>query len=392
MKAFSVMLQKHMKSNTIIKEDLDNDFFEDLHMPPVLNKENNKQIRKCNYWRQIYASEKTTLQANFVNIYIYQFIENCLEKCCSINDFNEISYFKLHEYEKITSNMFLQQPTEKHQLVDIFCKAQRTYWAFARFVRRIKFKKATLQIAHDLYLNPIPNNVPSMIILDGKSKYLFKLSDLINIVNSALSHSVYFFGEPMYPKNPYTNIEFSSATLFEIYHRVKRSDFKMPVLLHYFFLSEFDIDDFFYNYEATIRDIHIEDHVKKAPSETLYPDVKLMIRLFDRKRKMRIDKEFPKDKFVDIMRPYLRLYYMSEYTLSDTSKKLESYTKLLNKMNSFVEYNPQFGRTIMRRIPGTQNFVREFNDKHINFYEESNNMQVIFDDPDTSSDDDEDDE
>jgi len=61
------------------------------------------------------------------------------------------------------------------------------------------------------------------------------------------------------------------------------------------------------------------------------------------------------------------LYLIHEYSISDTSKRSESYTTLREKMNRFIEYNPHFGRKIMKRREGASGYHVEFNDKHVEF-------------------------
>jgi hypothetical protein len=141
----------------------------------------------------------------------------------------------------------------------------------------------------------------------------------------------------------------------------------MPVLLNAFFQESFDIKRFAYNHEAIIRDVYLEDYVKKTPANELYLETLFMIKLFNRPKRLRIHNDFPKDRLVNIMRPYLRLYLIHEYSISDTSKRSDSYETLQEKMNRFIEYNPQFGRKIMKRSDGASGYHVEFNDKHVDF-------------------------
>jgi hypothetical protein len=84
---------------------------------------------------------------------------------------------------------------------------------------------------------------------------------------------------------------------------------------------------------------------------------------------MNVDDDFPQKKLVDIMRPYLHLYYLSKYYVTGTEKKNDSMEKLMNKFDLFVRFNPQFGRKIIKieRIPKKKVTI-EYNDKHMNFY------------------------
>jgi hypothetical protein len=87
----------------------------------------------------------------------------------------------------------------------------------------------------------------------------------------------------------------------------------------------------------------------------------------------RIDRDFPKDRLLEIMRPYIQLYYQAKYSMLH-SKKIEYTNKLKAKLREFMEFNPQFGRkkVIMKPVKLSLKKISDkivFDDKHIPFYE-----------------------
>jgi hypothetical protein len=122
-----------------------------------------------------------------------------------------------------------------------------------------------------------------------------------------------------------------------------------------------------YEHECIINDYHIKDYAFKSSNTDLYEDVELLLKLYDRPKKLEIDKDFPKNRLVDIMRPYLYLHYVYEYSISDTEKRETALKTLKQKFDDFIEFNPQFGRKVMVRVPGKDRFMISFNDGHINF-------------------------
>jgi hypothetical protein len=136
-------------------------------------------------------------------------------------------------------------------------------------------------------------------------------------------------------------------------------------------LCEFEIDDFVLENEALIREIHIENYVKKSTTETLYDEVTLMIQILDRKKILCIDSEFPKTKLVDIMRPYLHLYLINEYSLIHSSKNNTAFDELKRKFKRFIMHNPSFGRKkIIAEPTFSGNYYTScFNEDHLAFYE-----------------------
>jgi len=329
-------------------------------------------------WNSVYGN-------NAINMYYYFYVKKCTELIQGQS--NLIIHFKFREYNSLINNMFLQHHGSNELVQDMFCKAQKTYRAFSNLARIFLKKRAPLQVDHDMYMNPIDlKNRNTMIIFQNRARYAFKLSDLINILNTALSHSPNFFADPLFPKNPYTNVEFEMGALYEIYDRIKKSDYKMPVLIQAFFCSEFDIDKFAYDNEAAIRDISLSDYVKTTTNDTLVPEIKSMFRIYDKFRRIKIDKNFPADRLVHIMRPYLHLHYINQYSLYDTTKRNDICSELNKKMRRFIEFNPKFGRKVMKLTDENENGydnLSEFHDDHPDFKESVDNI-LFFDEMDIS--------
>lgn len=298
-----------------------------------------------------------------------------------------------HIYDQI-NNIFLTEE-QKDEFINIFCKIQKTYFAFSRLAYIYKYKKAKIVVDFDLCLNPIDmNNKNSICLLQEKYKYCFRINDLINIIDTALSNSPNFFSDPLISKNPYNNVPFNKSTLYNIYFNIISKTFVVSELISKFFLSNFDIDNFEKKYEYLIREHAIQKYVKNSDIDILYNSTIIMIDFYNdnhfdynanyfgynnNKNKIIIHEDFPKKQLVDIMRPYLTLYFSYKYTLI-TTEKINSKNILQKKLLDFYNFNPFFGRqqikiehyfTKNKKIKKYKN-VYTYNDKHINFYEESN--------------------
>jgi hypothetical protein len=91
-----------------------------------------------------------------------------------------------------------------------------------------------------------------------------------------------------------------------------------------------------------------------------------MISKYDKKKVLSIHDDFPSDILVEIMRPYLYLYYINKYSFM--KNKIESsYCELHYKLHQFIKFNPTFGRKYIKYNSFTKKRVVEFNDKHINY-------------------------
>lgn len=280
----------------------------------------------------------TNFHSNPAYFFLSTFLSGFMQDChCFIKT-------KFNLLNLVLSNPFITKE-DKDELLKVFCKLQHQYYAFAKFANKWKTRKSIIQVDYDMCLNPIDRQkTPHTIIYQNGAAYIFRIADLINIVNSALLNCPQFFVDPLFPKNPYTNIPFTVAMLFHIYTAIRKSDFRMPIILQLFYDAEFDMKRFVYENEATIRDMYIKDFVKNTPPNVLRKHIIEMIFRIDYTRRLRISKDFPTDILVNIMRPYLYLHLIHIYSLNHSDKKHSSMLKLKRKLKEFIDYNPLFGR------------------------------------------------
>lgn len=312
------------------------------------------QVETVNYPTQ----NTQKIRSNPIYFHLYSFLSGPPHN----RDFIETKFYSLN---LILANPFITKE-QKNELLEIFCKLQRQYHIFARLANRWKKYKAIIQVDYDMCLNPIDRKkTPHTIIYQNNAGYIFRIADLINIVNSALLNCPQFFVDPLFPKNPYTNVPFTYAMLFHIYTSIRKSDFKMPILIQLFYDADFDMKRFVYENESIIRDMYIKDFVKNSPHNILRKYIIEMIYRIDTGRYLRISKDFPTELLVNIMRPYLYLNLINIYSLTHSDKKYCSLYKLKRKMAEFIEYNPMFGRK--KCIPYNGGYKVVYNINHVPF-------------------------
>ena len=116
----------------------------------------------------------------------------------------------------------------------------------------------------DLFLNKFndlkPNIMTKLYIEKTNTFYQFRISDLIGIIENALTHSPDIFIEPYFPRNPYTNCQFTKAELYNIYFIVKESSFVMSQLFHNFFLVNFELFEFTIFNDDLLREIAVTNY------------------------------------------------------------------------------------------------------------------------------------
>jgi len=314
------------------------------------------------YWTFVHNNCINTLKTP--NIFIHTFLQDLLlerKMHPSIPIFSR----KIVVWKRHAENPFYNV-AQANMMWGVYTKTQRAYFGFARLARVWKLKHAKIQVDFDLYMNPITLTPKKSIQLyqDG-AIYYFTIPNLISICNTSLMNSHGFFCEPLVPKNPYTNIPFSYTNMYLIYVAIRESNYRMSNLIHLYYLCDFNIQRFYFNHEATIRDEHISNFVKSASDEIVSTYIRQMLRKVKIKRRLLIDEDFPIDVLASTMRPFLKLYLIHGFSISNTEYRYRAYFELKYKLQKFVEFNPTYGRKISVRKP----FCNTLSPRHY-YYEE----------------------
>ena len=307
------------------------------------------------------------------NFFIHHYLQDLNYMGCRSNEASFFIRHKTRVFMKHVMNIFY---TKEHidDMWEVYFKTHRAYTGFATFAKLWRLKRAVVQVSDDLCMNPITIQAgKSISIFQNNSIYYFSISDLINICTAALIHSPGFFSDPYTPRNPYINLPFTNSIMYKIYDSVRKSNFRMPVLLHLYYLCDFDINRFYLSHEATVRSEYINNFVKTGDMDELSMYVDEMLDKLSTQPRLHIDSEFPQEILLDIMRPFLRLYFIHRFSLSVTEDKYRSYYILKYKLKKFIEFNPAFGRKCMVRscngriFSGRPQYMESFNTKHITF-------------------------
>lgn len=309
------------------------------------------------------------------DIYISFFIYNIYfkEKKLLYEDYHyRIANSKFLALNEYINNTFYSKEV-KEKIFNIFYKAQKCYHAFTRLAHIYRLKKYKIVIQDDLSLNPLnPNHRNTFILIENTSKFFFNLNDLISIIENAISNSPNFFVDPLWPENPYNKQKLKPSTLYNIYFKMKESGRLISPLFHFFFLEHFQLSNFVEQYEAFIRENSIKKFIFNSPYTTLYFPTLKMLNNNKYTKLLKIDTEFPKDKLVDIFRPFLYYYYIFNYDIKGTSK-IYNYKMILNqKLKKFYQYNKSFGKkcySVNGIFNNKTKILSSFNTNHIGFYQ-----------------------
>ena len=332
-------------------------------------------------FHQIISIYFNKLESNSDNKFYKILFDMFIEKKYSIHE----KYLCLNEQ---LSNIFLTEKM-KDEFLGIFGKFQKTYLAINKFNYIIRHKKSVIVVENDLSLNPISEKDKNIIVIyQDNNKYLFHIRDIIKLINNCIGHSNDFFSFPLSIKNPYNNVILTKSSLYNIYFFMKFKTLYFSELLHKFFLCNFDLTNYFEKNIYFLRKYSIEDNIKNYSTSRLYMYTCEMLYEYNnnntyRFNKIEIDSEFSHEKIVQIMKPYLNLYFISKYSLLQIDKT-NATKKLKKKLGEFYRFNPLFGRKMIE-ISNKDDFVKQprinatyyFVEKHIQFYKNQSTIDFL---------------
>ena len=364
-------------------------------------------------WAMLYTNGELTNPDNLimqdraliqVKHIFYLYIFNPTHNIGLLNNATNFIINKYRFLKDALSNPFYNELI-KNSVISSFSKIQNTYFALVKFSKICKHRICSVYNTTDILMNAIVRGRNNVIeILQNNKIYLFTRPDIINIMNAALSHSPNFFCEPLPIKNPYNNIVFRKSDLYNFYFFLRSGMYIVTDLIQNFFLSNFNIYLFQKNNEYVIREYYIKNYVETTPPDSLCLDIKYMLHTLNISKKIYIHSEFPKNTLVQIMQPYLLLYYQSIYSI-DLYKRNVCTHDLLTSLVKFINYNPQFGRKIIKLEPQFRvnesclkfkkfkQYLKKtvtFNMRHLPFYSKDSNFMInqIFEPVDSSYDND----
>jgi hypothetical protein len=259
-------------------------------------------------------------------------------------------FYNIFTRQNNTDYLFLDQYVD--EILTIFSKAQRTYYAFSRLAHIYRLKKYKTVVTDDLSMTPLDkDHGNTFILIQNKTKYLFNLNDIVKIVETSITNAPNFFQEPNKAKNPYNNENLNYSTLYNIYFKLKTSGRIMSIIFHLYFLSNFNLDKFVLNNEAYLRDITIQKYIHNATPSVLYKSIATMLNSNFYSKKLDIHVDFPKDLLLEIFKPFLYYYFIVNYDIQGTHRTSVFKRILYIKLKKFYKYNTTFGRKILHSKP-----------------------------------------
>lgn len=267
---------------------------------------------------------------------------------------------------------FSMKTESKDKFCNVFNKSQRHYFAFCKLAYIYKLRKYTHAVDTDLYLNKLSPSQKNVIsVIQNKKIYLFTLQDLTKIIVNSLTICDDMFIAPKSPKNPYNNMDFSKADIFNLFWKHITSLLRVPTIIDKFVYNNMDLSSFVAQCHGHIIDNEIHQIVTSSNISVQAEHIREMIAEWYHREDMflNFNMNFPKERLVEIFLPYLELYLKFRYSL-DRGIQSKSFKLLSNALQKFDtrQFNA-FGRKIISMKKNNTNgklFKTKptYNDKH----------------------------
>ena len=296
-----------------------------------------------------------------LNHFTISFTNNILHDISSIEE-------KYSSIRKIVGTTWIGDNI-KNKLIDDVYITNKVYFGFLRFYNIVSKKYGKYyDFNEDLCgndLSTLKSNC-KIELYEDKMYYIFRISDIIHIINSALSTNFHFHVNPKQIANPFTNKPFTLSNLYNIYNHIKMSNYKMPLLFHYYYLSNFNLNLMATDYNYEINEYVIENFVQSLTPNKMIKIIRNMILILKPILKgIVISKDFPGNILISAFKPFLKYYYIIQNT-SNYHKLYNIKDFLFRKMVLFSEKNPSFGRTLYKTESITSfDFKKGFTTKRV---------------------------
>ena len=259
----------------------------------------------------------------------------------NIND----NYFKYKTLLSFLKNIFLNDKT-KENIVVMISNIQRKYFVLKRFVNICKEKRSEVSISIDMYFNEISHKSNNCFkVYQNKKIYYFTVCDLLKIIEVSLCNCMYttFVVQPIQPKNPYNNIEFSTSVYYNLYNHLRyKMIINIPIILELWRSVSFQRTILFLKYERFLRRIAIKNYVWNTTEKEFYSDIREMLFYNTQTRKWKMSM-VPDKVLQEKFKHYIYVYYLINYDCVEESELCLYETVLKEELNKCYLSNKNFG-------------------------------------------------
>jgi len=257
------------------------------------------------------------------------------------------SKFKSLRKEVLENDFFTAN--QKNIYMELFSEAQKHYYSFSQFAKIWKTNKYTYYNNDvDLCLKPLSLYPESqkVTLIHFKKKYVFRLTDFMNMWLRGLTKNKGLSPDPRYPVNPYVNKPFRKHHLYIVYFKLLDSSFMIPLLIQNFYHLSFNITKFELVKYPTLKDHAINNYLQEEEDTTLFLDIIHMVETFKIELDYAyIDPRIPCTLMKDIiitMNPFLKDFLFGALSCNPLTREI-SRSSALNGLRCFFNRFPLYG-------------------------------------------------
>ena len=258
--------------------------------------------------------------------------------------------------EQVVENNFFTE-FQKNIYMELFSESQKHYYAFSKLARIWKNSKLKFfDNDVDLCLKPLSLYPDSqkITLIHFKKKYVFRLTDLMNIWLGALTRNHGFSPAPRYPINPYINRPFRKDHLYSVYFKLLESTFLIPLLIQNFYQLNLNIAQFEMTNYPKLKDHAISNYLQSESDTTLFLDIIHMVETFKIELDHAyIDSRMPYLKIVEVvstMKPFLKDFFMGSLSCNTLIREI-SRSAAVNGLRCFFIRYPLYGTLNYHDVP-----------------------------------------
>lgn len=257
----------------------------------------------------------------------------------------------------------ITDPESRAIFEQMFCRVQRAYYGFARLARIWRLRKSPVQIDCDLFMTPLdPTHKNTYCLLQKHNRYYFSVRDLCKILVNALTNSAFLFSEPQNARNPYNNVVFNKADLYNIYWKIRESICIVPTILDLWFRYGFDVYKLRKCHEHEFADYAIDNYVNQLDVAQTCEEIYEMIYSLNFQDVIHPIQTFPAGRFAADLTPYLRMFLKVQY-YPDKIVAANLRRELICRLQWFSDTYPDYGRAVsiypmQQRQEDTEVFMR----------------------------------
>ena len=287
------------------------------------------------------------------------------------NSFNYFYKFKVFN-DMILNNYFIDN-TKSEEFIKYFLICQKHYYSFKKLYYNYSYKKTPFNhaINCDLFFNELSSIKPvnKIYIIESNVIYSFTIVDLKKIICSAVTKSDNIFSIPIFPKNPYTNIDISYHNLYNIYFYYIYNNFIIPTAFYFFYKCDFNLNELKTKYEAFLREQAIKNYYENMGISEKACLIKYIIGKYKNIIPLTIHRNFSDNEVVINLNHVIFDYLKTVYSLQPNIR-LKHKSKLERNLQSFYNKNKYFG--IMKP------FISDFSNNIVNTNNNLINNPFIF--------------